>query len=40
MAGFLIVEGDVDTAVNRAMTGEAWPAPEVKTSMVDEPYRT
>ncbi len=27
MAGFLIVEGDVDDAVNRAMTGEARPDP-------------
>ncbi len=35
MAGFLIVEGDVDEAVNRAMTGEAWPDPAVKTGPYD-----
>ncbi|MEE8148085.1 MAG: multicopper oxidase domain-containing protein, partial [Longimicrobiales bacterium] len=35
MAGFLIVEGDVDEAINRAMTGEAWPAPEVKAGPFD-----
>lgn len=29
MAGFLLVEGDVDQAINRAMTGEDWPDPEV-----------
>ncbi|HSM03475.1 MAG TPA: multicopper oxidase domain-containing protein, partial [Longimicrobiales bacterium] len=35
MAGFLIVEGDVDEAVNRRMTGEAWPDPEDKTGPWD-----
>ncbi len=35
MAGFLVVEGDVDEAVNRAMTGEAWPDPAVKTGPWD-----
>jgi len=35
MAGFLIVEGDVDEAINRAMTGEAWPDPEAKTGPYD-----
>jgi FtsP/CotA-like multicopper oxidase with cupredoxin domain len=29
MAGFLIVEGDVDDAINTAMTGEARPNPEI-----------
>jgi hypothetical protein len=31
MAGFIIVEGDVDEAINRAMTGESWPEPDVAT---------
>lgn len=35
MAGFLIVEGDVDEALNRAMTGESWPDPETKTGPYD-----
>jgi hypothetical protein len=35
MAGFLIVEGDVDEAVNRRMTGEPWPNPEDKTGPWD-----
>jgi FtsP/CotA-like multicopper oxidase with cupredoxin domain len=35
MAGFLIVEGDVDEAINTAMTGETWPDPEVKTGSFD-----
>ncbi len=35
MAGFLIVEGDVDEAVNRALAGEAWPEPEVATGPWD-----
>lgn len=35
MAGFLIVEGDVDTAINEAMTGEPKPNPEVKTGPHD-----
>jgi FtsP/CotA-like multicopper oxidase with cupredoxin domain len=35
MAGFLIVEGDVDTAINRAMTGQEHPNPEEKTGLFD-----
>jgi FtsP/CotA-like multicopper oxidase with cupredoxin domain len=35
MAGFLLVEGDVDQAINRAMTGEDWPDPEVPTGPHD-----
>jgi FtsP/CotA-like multicopper oxidase with cupredoxin domain len=35
MAGFLIVEGDVDEAVNLRMTGEVWPDPEEKTGPWD-----
>lgn len=35
MAGFLIVEGDVDEAVNRAMTGEAWPDPAMPSGPYD-----
>lgn len=35
MAGFLIVEGDVDEAVNTALTGAAWPNPEVMTGPYD-----
>jgi FtsP/CotA-like multicopper oxidase with cupredoxin domain len=35
MAGFLIVEGDVDTAINTAMTGEPQPDPEVKSGPYD-----
>jgi FtsP/CotA-like multicopper oxidase with cupredoxin domain len=35
MAGFLIVEGDVDEAVNRAMTGEPWPDPTIRTGPFD-----
>jgi FtsP/CotA-like multicopper oxidase with cupredoxin domain len=35
MAGFLILEGDVDDAVNRAMTGEAWPDPELPSGEWD-----
>jgi FtsP/CotA-like multicopper oxidase with cupredoxin domain len=35
MAGFLIVEGDVDEAINREMTRQAWPEPEVKTGPFD-----
>ncbi len=35
MAGFLIVEGDVDEAINRVMTGEASPEPEVKAGPFD-----
>jgi FtsP/CotA-like multicopper oxidase with cupredoxin domain len=35
MAGFLVVEGDVDDAINAAMTGETDPDPEVKTGPYD-----
>jgi len=35
MAGFLVVEGDVDAAINRAMTGSNWPEPEVRTGPFD-----
>jgi FtsP/CotA-like multicopper oxidase with cupredoxin domain len=35
MAGYLIVEGDVDEAVNKAITGEASPEPQVKTGPFD-----
>ncbi len=35
MAGFLIVEGDVDAALNRALTGRENPDPELKTGRVD-----
>ncbi len=35
MAGFLIVEGDVDDAINHAMTGQASPDPEMKTGPFD-----
>ncbi|UCC23881.1 MAG: multicopper oxidase domain-containing protein [Gemmatimonadales bacterium] len=35
MAGFLIVEGDVDEAVNRRLTGGAWPEPDLKTGPWD-----
>jgi hypothetical protein len=35
MAGFLLVEGDVDQAINRAMTGEDWPDPETGTGPYD-----
>ncbi len=35
MAGFLIVEGDVDEAINLAMTGEKNPDPKVKTGPYD-----
>jgi len=35
MAGFLVVEGDVDAAINQAMTGVAWPDPEVRTGPFD-----
>ncbi len=35
MAGFLIVEGDVDESINTAMTGEAWPDPEARTGPYD-----
>ena len=35
MAGFLIIEGDVDDAVNRAMTGEVRPRPTEPTGRFD-----
>lgn len=35
MAGFLVVEGDVDAAINRAMTGSEWPEPEVRNGPFD-----
>ncbi len=35
MAGFLIVEGDVDEAINRAMTGEPRPDPATSTGPYD-----
>jgi FtsP/CotA-like multicopper oxidase with cupredoxin domain len=35
MAGFLIVEGDVDDAINRAMTGETRPDPTTPTGPHD-----
>ena len=35
MAGFLLVEGDVDSAINRVMTGEEWPEPEIRTGPFD-----
>jgi FtsP/CotA-like multicopper oxidase with cupredoxin domain len=35
MAGYLVVEGDVDQAVNQAMTGEPHPDPTVKTGPYD-----
>lgn len=35
LAGFLVVEGDVDAAINRAMTGSADPDPAVKTGPYD-----
>ena len=35
MAGFLIVEGDVDEAVNKAMTGEVQPDPSSPTGPYD-----
>ena len=35
MAGFLIVEGDVDASINMAMTGEHWPNPELPSGSFD-----
>lgn len=35
MAGFLIVEGDVDDAINLALTGSRQPDPQVKTGPYD-----
>jgi FtsP/CotA-like multicopper oxidase with cupredoxin domain len=33
MAGFLLVEGDVDQAINAAMTGEDWPDNEIPSGL-------
>jgi FtsP/CotA-like multicopper oxidase with cupredoxin domain len=35
MAGYLLVEGDVDDAINMAMTGETQPDPEVRSGPFD-----
>src|SRR5680860_4160 len=35
MAGFLIIEGDVDEAINQAMTGEPHPDPQFKLGSYD-----
>ncbi len=35
MAGFLIVEGDVDEAINTAMTTESWPDPAIPAGPFD-----
>ncbi len=35
VAGFLIVEGDVDESVNQALAGETWPDPEEKSGPFD-----
>jgi FtsP/CotA-like multicopper oxidase with cupredoxin domain len=35
MAGFLVVEGDVDEAINKAMTSQSWPDPELATGPYD-----
>lgn len=35
MAGFLVVEGDVDQAINAAMTEGEWPDPEVPSGQFD-----
>lgn len=35
MAGFLIIEGDVDEAINRELTGDANPDPQLKTGPYD-----
>lgn len=35
MAGFLVVEGDVDESINMAMTGESWPDPELAQGPYD-----
>nr|MBA3277078.1 multicopper oxidase domain-containing protein [Chloroflexia bacterium] len=35
MAGFLIIAGDVDEAINRALTGEPHPDPQLKTGPYD-----
>jgi FtsP/CotA-like multicopper oxidase with cupredoxin domain len=40
MAGFLIIEGDVDEAINLALTGTRNPDPQVKTGTYDYIERT
>ena len=35
MAGFLVIEGDVDEAINRAMTGRSWPDPAERSGEWD-----
>jgi FtsP/CotA-like multicopper oxidase with cupredoxin domain len=35
MAGYLIVEGDVDEAINQRMTGEPWPDPTIPAGPFD-----
>ncbi|MDX1396227.1 MAG: multicopper oxidase domain-containing protein [Gemmatimonadota bacterium] len=35
MAGLIIIEGDVDEAINRALTGEPWPEPDLATGPHD-----
>ena len=35
MVGFLIIEGDVDEAINEALTGEKHPDPQLKTGAYD-----
>ena len=40
MAGFLIIEGDVDEAINLALTGSRTPDPQMKTGTYDYIERT
>jgi FtsP/CotA-like multicopper oxidase with cupredoxin domain len=40
MAGFLIIEGDVDAAINQALTGVTQPNPQLKTGPYDYIERT
>lgn len=40
MAGFLLIEGDVDDAINRALTGVRDPDPQLKTGTYDYIERT
>ena len=40
MAGFLIIEGDVDEAINLALTGSRNPDPQLKTGPYDYIERT
>lgn len=40
MAGFLIIEGDVDAAINLALTGSRSPDPQLKTGTFDYIERT